>query len=204
MSGNIKIFRGGNQLTTRRRAILERLRVPHIINKFQEFYWTQRFITVFTTAHKLPYPEPVHASPSYLWTIHLISTPHLHLGLPSGPFPSGFPNTLYEPPLPTTHTKLPAYLILLDLITRIVFGKEYRSLSSPLRSLLHSTVPSTLLGLNSFLSTLFSNILSLGSLLTVSVQLSYPHEKTGKIIVLIDLIFTFFSTSIAVTSVKTI
>jgi hypothetical protein len=39
-------------------------------------------------------------------------------------------------------------------------------------------VPSTLLGLNSFLSTLFSNIPSLGSLLNVSDQLSYPHENS--------------------------
>jgi len=93
---------------------------------------------------------------------------HLHLRLPSGLFPSDFlTNTLHEPPHPTTHTIFPAYLILPDLITRIIFGKEYRSLSSSLRSLLHSPVPSALLDLNSFLSTLFSNILSLGSHLNV-------------------------------------
>jgi len=72
MFGNTKIFRGGNQLTTRSIATLEKLTVPQI-NKFQAFYGTQMFITVFTTAHKLPYPEPVHASPSYFWTIHLTS-----------------------------------------------------------------------------------------------------------------------------------
>jgi hypothetical protein len=33
------------------------------------------------------------------------------------------------------------------MITRIIFGDEYRSLSSSLCSLLHSPVPSSLLGL---------------------------------------------------------
>jgi hypothetical protein len=40
----------------------------------------------------------------------------------------------------------PAYLILLDLITRIIFGNECRSLSFSLCSLLHSPVASSLLG----------------------------------------------------------
>jgi hypothetical protein len=43
------------------------------------------------------------------------------------------------------------------LITRIIFGDEYRSLSSSLCSLLHSPVVSFLLGPNVLLSTLFSN-----------------------------------------------
>jgi hypothetical protein len=41
------------------------------------------------------------------------------------------------------------------LITRIIFGDEYRSLSSSLCSLLHSPVVSSLLGPNILLSTLF-------------------------------------------------
>jgi hypothetical protein len=49
---------------------------------------------------------------------------------------------------------------LFDLITRIIFGDEYRSLSSSLCSLLHSPVAPSLLGPNIPLSTLFSNTLS--------------------------------------------
>jgi hypothetical protein len=49
------------------------------------------------------------------------------------------------------------------LITRIIFGGGCRSLSSSLRSLLHSPVASSLLGPNILLSTLFSNTLSLCS-----------------------------------------
>jgi hypothetical protein len=45
------------------------------------------------------------------------------------------------------------------LITRIILGDEYRSLSSSLRSFLHSPVAPSLLGRNILLSTLFSNSL---------------------------------------------
>jgi len=35
-------------------GILEKLIVPHQVNKFPTFYEIQQFITVFTTAHHLP------------------------------------------------------------------------------------------------------------------------------------------------------
>ena len=48
-------------------------------------------------------------------------------------------------------------------------------------SLLHSPVTSSLPGPNIFLSTLFSNILSLRSFVSVRDQVSQPHRSTGKI-----------------------
>jgi hypothetical protein len=45
--------------------------------------------------------------------------------------------------------------VLLYSNTRIIFGKEYRSQSSSLRSLLRSPVTSSLLGPRIFLSTIF-------------------------------------------------
>ena len=53
------------------------------------------------------------------------------------------------------------HLILLDFFTRTISGEQYRSLSSSLRSFLHSPVTSSLLDPNVFLNTLFSNTLSL-------------------------------------------
>jgi hypothetical protein len=67
------------------------------------------------------------------------------------------------------------------LITRIIFGDQYRSLSSSLCSLLHSPVTPSLLGPNIPLSTLFSNTLSLCSSLSVTDQVSHPHKTTTQL-----------------------
>jgi hypothetical protein len=82
------------------------------------------------------------------------------------------------------------------LITRIIFGDEYRSLSSSLCSLLHSPAASSLLDPNILLSTLFSNTLSLCSSLRVSDQVSHPYKTTGKIIVLCTLVFVFLDSNL--------
>jgi hypothetical protein len=67
-------------------------------------------------------------------------------------------------------------------ITRTILGEEYRSLSSSLCSFLHSPVTSSLLGPNILLSTIFLNIFSLRSSLSVSDQVSHPYKTTGRII----------------------
>ena len=87
--------------------------------------------------------NPVHPTD---WISIIILSSHLRLGLPSGFFPSGFPtNTLYTSFLSPVWAMCPANLIILDLITRMVFGEQYRSLSFSLCSLLHSPVTSPLL-----------------------------------------------------------
>ena len=53
-------------------------------------------------------PNPVHSPTSYFVKILLILSFHLHLGLLSGLFPSGFPTkTLYSPPLSPPHVLHP-------------------------------------------------------------------------------------------------
>jgi hypothetical protein len=53
-------------------------------------------------------------------------------------------------------------------------------------------VTSSLFGLSILLSTLFSNILSLCSSLSVRDQVSHPYKTAGKIIVVYIHIFRFF------------
>jgi hypothetical protein len=114
------------------------------------------------------------------------------MGLPSGLFPSGFSTKILAP----IRVTCPAHLILPDLITRKILGKEYRSISSSLCSFVYYLVTSSLLGPNILLSTQFSNTLSIRSFLNVSDQVLHPYKATGEIIVLHILIFKFLDSKL--------
>ena len=123
-----------------------------------------------------PYPEPARSSlyphiplpedpsecypPIYAWVSLVVSL-----------YTSGFPTKILNKPFPSpVRATCPARIILLDFITRTIFGKVYRSLSSSLYSFLHSPLTSSLLGPKILLNTLFSNTLSLCSSLIVRDQ----------------------------------
>ena len=159
-------------------------------------YATRRYITAFTTARhlSLSWARPIQSippNPTSWWSILILSF-HLRLDLQSGLLPLGIPTkTLYTPLLYHTRATCPAHLIILDFITRLIFGEHYRSLSSPSRIFLHYPVTSSLIAPNIPPNTLFSNTLSLRSSLNVSDQVSHPYKITGKTVVLYILMFKF-------------
>ena len=128
------------------KLLLEKLTGLQLVKKFPAFHGTRRFIPALTRVRHLSIlgqPNPVLIPTSHLLEIHpniiYPSTPRSPQWSPSPPRP-------YHPPL-LTHTRhMPSHLILLDFITRTILGKEYRSISSSLCSLLHSPVTSSLLG----------------------------------------------------------
>jgi len=141
-----------HSLTPWSRVLLEKLTGFQLV-KFPAFYGSQRFITAFISARhlSLSWANLIQSIPPRLtsWRSILLLSSHLCPGLLNGLFPSGFPTKiLCTSPLSPIHTTCLTHLILLDFITRVTLGEEYRSLSSSLCSFLHSPVTSSLLGPN--------------------------------------------------------
>jgi hypothetical protein len=132
------------------------LTISQLVKKFPAFYGTRKFITAFTTARHLSlYWASSIQSMFHLtsWRSILILSSHLRLGLPRGQLPSGLTTKiLYALLVSPMRAAYPGHLILLDFITRIIFGNEYKSLSSSLCSLLRFPVASSLLGPNILLT----------------------------------------------------
>ena len=92
------------------RVLPEQLTGLQLVKKFPTFHGTRRFITTLTNVRQLPpswaspiqsiYPHPTS------WRSVLILSIHLRLGLPSGLFPSGFPNKTLYTPFPQTGSQL--------------------------------------------------------------------------------------------------
>ena len=96
--------------------------------------------------HECPPPVPIlsQLDPVHNATFQFLKI-HLNVILPSMPGSPKQSPTLrfhHQNPVHTspdlTRTTCPAHLFLLDFITRTILGEEYRSLSSTLRSFLHS------------------------------------------------------------------
>jgi hypothetical protein len=123
-----------HSLTPHITVLLEKLTSSQPVKKFPTCYGTRRFITTFTSAShlSLSWASSIQSTPPHptFWRSALILSSHLHLGLPSGLFPSGYPTkTLYTPLPSPIRATYPANFIILDFITRTIVGEQYRSLN---------------------------------------------------------------------------
>ena len=153
-------------------------------------FGTRRFITAFTSARhlSLSWARSIQSMTS---TFHFLKTNLniIPLSMPCSSkqflsLRSTTPNLYVHIRFPIRATCL-ANLNLLDLITWIVFGEQYRLLSSSLCSFLRSTVTPSLLGSNIPLTNLFSSTHNFFFSLNVKNQVSHPYKTTRKIIVLV-------------------
>ena len=95
--------------------------------------------------------NPVYVLTLHLLNIHFNSIPILRLGLPSESFPRDHQNSVCS--------ACPFHLLLLDLIILTMSDADCPSWSSSLRSCIHPSLTSFVLGATILLSTLFSNTL---------------------------------------------
>ena len=171
-------------LTPRNRVLLEKLTGHKPVKKLPLLLRNSK---VHYSIHNRPPPLPVlsQISTVHFSSSHFLKTP-FNVSFSSRPVFSkgsfsGIPTiTLYVYLLSLVLATYPAHLILLYLITRIIYGEEYRPQSPSLCCLLQSPVISSLLGPNIFISTPFSTTLSLRFSLHMRDQASLPHKKTAK------------------------
>ena len=93
-----------HSLTPWCRVLLEKLTVLQLVKKFPAFHGTRRFITALTSVCHLSLSwaspiQSIYPHPTSCRSILILST-HLHLGLPSGLLPSGFPTKTLCTPSP--------------------------------------------------------------------------------------------------------
>ena len=126
--------------------------------------------------HKCPPHVPIlsQLDPVHISTFHFLKI-HFNIILPSTP---GSPKRSLTLRFPHQNTVYGSFFLHMRYMPSQyhsspfyhpkIIGWEYRSLTSSLRSILHSLVTSSLLGPNILLNTLFPNTLSLRSSLNVS------------------------------------
>jgi hypothetical protein len=108
---------------------------------------------------------------------HSVLSFHLHIGLSDGISPTDFATkVLYEILISPPHSICSTHFILLDIISLIIIGKEYRLRSSTLYNFLHSPVTPSHLHCNIHFINTFLNIHYLLYSVNVRNQASNPYK----------------------------
>ena len=113
-------------LNSKGNALLQKATFHHLVTKFSAFYATRRLITAFTqhrhlslSSTKLIQSLPSH--PIYFtFNIIVTSTPRSFKSSSSFTFPHKTPDYAFV--FSPIHATCPSHFIVLDLITRIIFG----------------------------------------------------------------------------------
>ena len=123
-----------NLLAPWSRVLLQKLTTSQLVKKFPAFYGTRGSLPHLQVPTTSPYSEPVPSSPSpphpTSWRSILILSSHIHLGLPSGLFPSGSPPKLvYTFPVPLMcYMPLPSDSSQFDHLNNIGWGVQITKL----------------------------------------------------------------------------
>jgi hypothetical protein len=122
------------------RVLLWKLTGSQLVKKLLAFHGTRSFITTFTSAHQLSlfWARSIQSMPHYRtsWRFILTLSSYQSLGPPISLFPTYFPiktlKTLLLSPYVLHSPPLHSHQIRFDFITWIIFGEDYRLLSSSL------------------------------------------------------------------------
>ena len=117
--------------TAHSRVLPKKLSGPYLLKKFPTFHGTRKFITTFTTASHLSpsWPKSIQSMPPS----HFLNN-HFNIIIPFT-YRSSEESPTFRPPHKTLYAHLPApvratcsaHFILLNFITRTIFGEQYIS-----------------------------------------------------------------------------
>jgi hypothetical protein len=146
--------------------------IPCSLCSLKVHYCVHQLMLLFPVLSQM---NPIYTSPNFisLRSILLLSS-HLNLHFSKCSISFRFS---YQQSLLSHACYIPDHHIYLNLITLIIFGKDYNFWSSSLYGYLQPPITSFIVGPNNFLCTMFLNILILYSYLNMRNQVSCPYNN---------------------------